>query len=133
MSRSNYSDDCDGWQLIMWRGAVKSAIRGQRGQAMLRELIEALDAMPVKRLIADELVHEGGYCALGVLGEKRGLPMTGVDIEDAQAVSKLFGVARALAAEIVYENDEGSWGHETQESRWSRMRTWVANRIAVPA
>lgn len=35
MSRSGYTDDCDGWQLIMYRGAVASAIRGARGQRLL--------------------------------------------------------------------------------------------------
>lgn len=44
MSRSGYNDDCDGWALIRWRGAVNSAINGKRGQAFLRELVAALDA-----------------------------------------------------------------------------------------
>lgn len=60
MSRSGYSEDCDNdWSLIRWRGAVKSAIRGKRGQALLKEMLEALDAMPVKRLIRGELVATG--------------------------------------------------------------------------
>jgi hypothetical protein len=60
MSRSGYTEDCeDQWQLIRWRGAVRSAIRGKRGQAFLRELLAALDAMPEKRLIAGDLVFEG--------------------------------------------------------------------------
>lgn len=60
MSRSGYTEDCDdNWQLIRWRGAVASAIRGKRGQAFLRELLAALDAMPEKRLIADALVFDG--------------------------------------------------------------------------
>ena len=33
MSRSGYTDECDGWELVRWRGAVNSAIRGKRGQA----------------------------------------------------------------------------------------------------
>lgn len=58
MSRSGYSDDYDGdnWDLIRWRGAVTSAIRGKRGQAFLREALAALDAMPEKQLIAGDLV-----------------------------------------------------------------------------
>lgn len=35
MSRSGYSDDCYGWELICWRGAVNSAIKGKRGQSFL--------------------------------------------------------------------------------------------------
>jgi hypothetical protein len=50
MGRAGYSEDCDGWALIRWRGAVTSAIRGKRGQAFLREMLDALDALPVKRI-----------------------------------------------------------------------------------
>ena len=60
MSRSGYVDDmCDEWALIRYRGAVKSAIRGKRGQAFLREMLAALDAMPEKRLISGALVFDG--------------------------------------------------------------------------
>jgi len=55
MSRSGYSDDCDVWALIRWRGAVKSAIRGARGQAMLRELIQAHVSALVARWPAFDL------------------------------------------------------------------------------
>lgn len=109
MSRSGYIDDGDGenWQLIMWQGAVKSAMRGKRGQAFLRELIAALDAMPVKELVADSLVNaDGQYCALGVVGDARGHDMSKIDPEDSDAVAKLFGLAPAMVREIVYENDE---------------------------
>jgi len=57
MSRSGYSDDCeDNWSWICWRGAVKSAIRGKRGQAFLRETLAALDALPERKLIAKDLI-----------------------------------------------------------------------------
>ena len=39
-----------------------------------------------------------------------------------------FGIAPALAREIVWENDEAGWYDETPESRWKRMRAWVASR-----
>ena len=56
MSRSDYnSDNYSEWSLIRWRGAVASATRGKRGQSFLRDLLASLDAMPVKRLISDEL------------------------------------------------------------------------------
>jgi hypothetical protein len=131
MSRSGYSDDCENWSLICWRGAVASAIRGKRGQQFLIELREALDAMQEKRLIADELQDESGcYCTLGVIGAKRGLDMTGLDPSDREAVSLKFGVAEALAAEIAFENDgEWRWEKETPEGRWARMRKWVGDHI----
>lgn len=107
MSRSGYSDDCDGWALIRWRGAVASAVRGQRGQALLRELVLALDALPEKRLGAESLVTEDGdFCTLGALGRARGLDMAPIDPDDREAVARAFGTAEALAAEIMYLNDE---------------------------
>lgn len=155
MSRSGYSEDCDQWDLIRWRGAVNSAIKGRRGQQFLRELASALDAMPEKRLIAHELVADGSYCTLGAVGAARGLEMAKVDPEDREQVSKLFGIAPALAAEIVFENDERNYLTEcveveicgplrpyelrrrwmrvevarAEEHRWQRMREWVAKHI----
>ena len=141
MSRSGYSDDCDGWSLICWRGAVASAIRGKRGQAFLVELRGALDAMPDKRLVTDTLEADGQYCTLGALGAKRGLDMSQIDSHDRESVAKAFDIAEALAAEIVYENDDnpgefvqddtGRWKliRDTPERRWQRMRKWVESNI----
>ena len=66
MSRSGYTDECDGWELVRWRGAVNSAIRGKRGQAFLNEMVTALDAMQEKRLVSGLLeTGDGDCCALG--------------------------------------------------------------------
>jgi hypothetical protein len=59
MSRSGYHDDGGGWSLICWRGAVAAAMRGKRGQAFLKEMLAAFDAMPEKRLVAGRLVFDG--------------------------------------------------------------------------
>lgn len=60
MSRSGYTDDCDdNWAIICYRGALKSAMRGKKGQAFLKELLAALDAMPRKRLIREHLEIDG--------------------------------------------------------------------------
>lgn len=140
MSRSGYSDDYEGVNL--WRGAVNRAIKGKRGQRMLRELLAALDAMPDKTLAADSLVTtDGEYCTLGVLGAVRGLDLKSIDPEDSDAVARAFGVAPALVREVVYENDEsedgchcvaGKWTYqaETPAERWTRMRKWVERQIA---
>ena len=134
MSRSGYSDDCDNnWSLIRWRGAVTSAIKGKRGQAFLKEMLDALDAMPEKALIADDLVRPGGeVCAMGAVGLRRGINMDDVDPEDREQVAETFGVSRALVAEIAYENDEGTWKSETPQQRWERMRKWVVSRLVTP-
>ncbi|MEX6663209.1 hypothetical protein [Pseudomonas sp. W2-17] len=129
MSRSGYSDDCENWSLICWRGAVTSALKGKRGQAFLLELRDAMDAMPEKRLVADVLEADGQFCTIGVLGAKRGINMETLDPDDREGVAEAFGIAPALAAEIVFMNDEGSWNAETPEQRWVRMREWVESNI----
>lgn len=129
MSRSGYVDDGEQWGLIRWRGQVASAIRGKRGQRLLIDLYKALDAMPVKELIANELeTTDGAVCALGAAGKDRGLDMKDVDVEDYDAVAALFGVAHQLAQEIMYWNDEGAF-NETPAQRYERMKKWVLAQI----
>ncbi|HET8789956.1 MAG TPA: hypothetical protein VFM75_02010 [Modicisalibacter sp.] len=130
MSRSGYVDGLDNWTLICWRGAVASSLRGKRGQRLLNELADAMDAMPEKRLIANDLEAGGDVCALGAVGRVRGLDMQEIDPEDSERVSEVFDIADALAKEIVFENDEGTFHDETPEQRWSRMRKWVARNLA---
>ena len=132
MSRSGYSDECDGWDLIRWRGAVSSAIKGKRGQQFLKDLLSALDAMPIKELIAHELIQaDGEVCALGAIGYARGLDMTQLDPYESDDVAEAFHVAPALVKEIVFENDEGWYGNEDRKKRWERMRAWVDKQIIV--
>ena len=135
MSRSGYSDDYE--YAVLWEQAVRRATTGYRGQHLLRKLRDALDAMPVKRLIADDITDDASdVCALGALDPS-------VDGYDAQSLAEHFNVARALAAEIVYQNDEAHaarpWWEkfsdglhapeETPEERWTRMRAWVESQI----
>ena len=127
MSRSGYSEDLDSWDLIRWRGRVASAMRGKRGQLFLQELLKALDAMPEKALIVDELETEEGVCAIGALGRSRGLDMRTIDPEDPGQISAAFNIAEPLAQETVYENDEGGLRPETPEQRYVRMRAWAAS------
>ena len=129
MSRSGYTDDFyDDWSMIRWRGAVASAIRGKRGQAFLRAMLAALDALESRRLIRGDLEHEGEVCAIGAVGKARNLDMTTIDPYDRDTVAGQFGIAQALAAEIAYENDE-SYGTESPETRFARMRAWVVGNL----
>ncbi len=130
MSRSGYFDDAMPWEMIRWRGAVASAVRGKRGQALLRDLLRALDAMPKKRLIHGELIDSSGdVCALGAVCLHRNLPMDLLDSEDHELMSRTLNAAGALVREIEYENDEAFMGHEEPEQRWRRIRQWVSNRV----
>ncbi|HMF28265.1 MAG TPA: hypothetical protein VKE42_05800 [Candidatus Cybelea sp.] len=131
MSRSGYSDDYD-TPIELYRQAVENAILGKRGQALLRRLRDALDAMPVKRLITDAIKDEhGDVCALGALDPTAPNPIYD-DYEAPEKLAKHFNIAPALAAEIVYMNDEyDDWRtpDETPEQRWTRMREWVRKQI----
>lgn len=132
MNRSGYDDydgDVDTWSFIRWRGAVNSASNGKRGQRFFIELLDALDSLPEKRLIADRLQHNGEFCALGVLGQAKGLNFEKLTTHDSHYVADAFDIADALAREVVFMNDEASSIHETPEQRFARVRQWVVSQI----
>jgi hypothetical protein len=129
MSRSGYSDDLDCGELNLYRGAVDSAIRGKRGQRLLRDLVRALEAMPVKELIPDELESNGQVCALGAVGLRRGLDMSKIDPEDSELVALKFDISDALAREVTYQNDEAAFYPETPAQRWERMYKWAKSKL----
>lgn len=130
MSRCNYNDDIEQQDLAMWRGRVASAIRGRRGQKLLRDLASAMDAMPDKRLIADELVTEHGeVCALGCVGKARGVvDIDTIDPAEHDILATRFDVAACLIQEIEWMNDEYVTD-ATPEFRWARVRKWVEENI----
>jgi hypothetical protein len=146
MSRSGYIDDCDDqWSWIRYRGAVKSAMHGRRGQAFFKELVAALDALPEKRLIAGSLkIEDGAVCSLGAVALKRGIdtePLEGAfEDENHAMVAKALDIAECLTREVVYENDEcgrfvpdgDKYRKETPEERWQRMRAWAESHILEP-
>jgi len=134
MSRSGYSDEYEE-TVNLWRGTVARAIKGKRGQAFLKEMLGALDALPEKKLVANELVEKDGcVCALGAVGRARGMDMKDIDPEDHEGVAHKFGMAHALACEVMYVNDEmGPYTRtETSEERFVRVRAWVAEKINSP-
>ena len=140
MSRSGY-DDYEGDCTIpseFYRMAVQRAAQGKRGQKLLSDLLTALDAMPVKRLIANEFSTGGEVCALGAVAPLRGVDVADLDPEDdyytPRLLSKRFDIAESLAREVMYANDEGGpFDKETPEQRWQRMRDWVASQIKATA
>ena len=137
MSRSGYTEDCD--DPLVWgrtKAAVNSAMRGRRGQAFLKELLTALDALSEKRLIREDLeapatgmpfAERHDVCALGAVGRARGLDMSDLDPYDHYTVAARFGIAHMMACEIMYCNDD--YHRETPERRFERMRKWVADQI----
>lgn len=138
MSRSGYTDDYDGDDLMMgrWRGMVASATRGKRGQKLLSDLLAALDAMHEKALIVDDLKNQDGdVCALGALALARNMDIEKIDPKDPDAVAAAFDIAPCLAQEIAYMNDEYFDSYtETPEERWAGMRNWISGLVkSLPA
>ena len=131
MSRSGYNDGIDPMTLGRWRGAVSSAMRGKRGQEFLCEALEALDAMPDKRLIDNNLVADdlGPVCLLGAVARHRKIDVSDLHPDNFRTVAPRFGLAEAMIREIVDVNDSGTYYVETPEQRWIRMRDWIASEI----
>jgi hypothetical protein len=140
MSRSGYVDECEGLEL--YRGRVHNAMRGKRGRAFLKEMADAMDAMPEKRLIANDFVQPisglpfaprgGEVCAMGAVAVARGMSdATEIDPEYIKAVAVKMDIAECTAREIAYENDEAGRWDETPKQRWQRMRKWVDGWLAA--
>lgn len=88
--------------------------------------------MPVKELIENTFRSEQGFCTLGVIGAARGIDMPEIKDEDdwdwhdmRETATHLLKIPDALAAEIMYMNDEGGWYSETPAERWKRMHAWL--------
>lgn len=134
MSRSGYTDGGDPLDLGRWRAIIASATRGKRGQSFFRELLTALDAMTEKKLVHGELQDDSGcVCTLGAGAAAKGVDPNTLDTYDYPKLGETFDIAHQLAQEVMYENDEGSWGNENPERRWERMREWVSQQIKQPA
>ena len=127
MSRSGYSENIDNWDMIKWRGVIASATRGKRGQQFFRDIVSALDAMPVKELIYGDLqTPDGGVCALGCLAKHKGISVEKMDTENYEALGKTFNIAPGLAQEVMFMNDE--YG-PTPQRRWQIVRDWAEKQI----
>ena len=139
MSRSGYTDDCEHQGATnLFRANVRRALESPRGQAFLRELVEALDALPEKRLIAlDLMCKEEGHptpqvCALGAVGIKRGIDMTWptIDPRNNYAIAQTFKISLIMVGEIEYMNDDAYYW-TSPEQRWRKMREWAISHLKV--
>lgn len=84
MSRFESGDDYDVLAYGRWHANVQRAIKGRRGQKALREMRDALLAMPQRRLIADEFATpQGEVCAVGCAVAYKRAKATGVSIPEA--------------------------------------------------
>jgi len=92
-------------------------------------MLAALDTLPEKKLVASDLERDGAVCALGAVGKARGIALDAIDAYDRDTVAGTFGIPLALACEIMFENDEGTWCREEPEARFARVRAWVESKL----
>jgi hypothetical protein len=135
VSRAGYSDGGDDqWSLIRWGGVIASATRGKRGQEFFRALVQVLDDMENKRLIKGSLADGGEVCALGAFGRANNIHLApleaAIEDRDYDKLGEAFGIAPALAREIMYQNDDIMWD-SAPEARWRRLRAWAAEQIIL--
>jgi hypothetical protein len=143
-----YDGDCDNNVSYLYESIVDRAIKGKRGQKLLKELEAALAALPEKKLIHFYFSKDGQVCSLGALALKREME-GGKNREEALELindkfdkkeqeneyfnmpayaGKELDIARTLAHEIMCENDEADYKC-TPEERYSRVLNWVRCKI----
>lgn len=157
MGRSGYDDDgdCESNYYLLYPSIVRRATNGKRGQEFFKSLTSALEALPEKRLVPNELETEtGGVCALGALGRVRGVELAKLDPDNVGEVAKAFRVAETLVREVTHANDDefrhyekriplywvptlqDQWRvepalriPETPEERYHRVLDWARSKV----
>lgn len=139
-------------QYQLWDNATRRSFSGKPGQTALKELRDALLALPEKRLIETRLADKhGNVCALGALAVRKrvaeGRSRAAVIAEIAEQISdddwvdtweaeqqtlaeaEACGMKITMAVAVAAENDFGPKADETPEERYTRMLAWVERRI----
>jgi len=119
MSRFNEGDS-ESHYGFLWPARVRQVIEGKRGQRVMRELAEALLALPERRLIAGNIATaQGEVCAIGAYAKAKGVDLNrdlasvdGKDLagwegsdSDTAELGELLGMTHTLAWEIGFKND----------------------------
>lgn len=113
--------------LPAFKASISRAVNSTGGQAMLKNLLSALDAMPYPRLIGGVFEFDCDYCAIGALGKAAGLNVAKFSTEKLPELAATFGCPLVLIDVIMKTNDEGR--RELPAQKWSRMRDWTAHQI----
>ena len=114
-----------------WRLAVARAIQRKSGQAFLKEMKAALEALPEKKLLMENLQDEyedGAVSALGAIGRLRNLKMSNIDPEDYEQIAALFKVPHSLVCEVMYMNYD-HWWRLSPKARYKKVIGWLESQI----
>lgn len=153
MSRFDYDDGDSDWtaaRQALEDHNIQRALNGRKGQALLRELEQALLALPTKRLTDEWLDDDGAghrdVCIISALAVYREMARTLGDYDEALAdlpplddpddvaafATRRLGIVKTLGWYLQWVNDEG-FPVASPEERWARMLAWVRRQIAVPS
>ena len=139
MDRSNYTEDPNDDVLAYgrYRGQAASCIRGKRGQAFIRELLEALDGMENKELISGKLINEKGQaCAIGAVLLGRGKSedeVQAIEYDDSRSVALELGIPCQLVGEIEFMNDNFYTSDHHNSMRWRYIKQWAEQQVEEAA
>jgi hypothetical protein len=151
MSRISYSEDeAYPGQHALWQANCRRSLAGKAGQAALRDLVAALEALPAPVLIAHHLARKGEVCAVGavvlhrkvnlgqardaVLRELEGEPIEedAWDWEDEEGETEGVGVAvgipRLVAWRLACLNDI-DLDYCTPAQRYEKVLAWARKRL----
>lgn len=147
MSRfdEGYDEDFQN-QAALYQANTRRALKGRKGQAFLKEMEEALVALPMKKLIEGRICEAGQVCAMGAFALKRRRdagadikaaldwleaedPGEGDATETALFSKKHFGVMECLSFEMAWVNDDDNGVKQADEDRYERVLKWVRSRI----
>jgi hypothetical protein len=135
-----YGGDFESWMEGQDAGALKSAIKGRRGQRFLQDLLAALDSLPEPELSAGALEDEttGCCCAFGAVRRFRGessVPLWFDPMDedvDPHHLAELFDVSQRLAWEVVVVNDTYCGNNNSpgdRRRRFKEVREWAVRNI----
>lgn len=127
-----------------WQENSRRAFASERGQKALRELRDALAALPRRRLLGgqfadifeqdDESIIVGDVCAIGALAKFKGMEFTShhgtedFDGFETAAIGKKLGMSYVMAYDIAYRNDE-IYDSLGASERWWTMYGWLTAKI----
>jgi hypothetical protein len=150
-SRYEWHGDDDTIPVGLWLAGVRRSVQGKRGQAILVELEQALEALPQKRLTKGALAQledfdadvpkpTGDVCLVGALALHREVKkgksvdealMHLADLEDGYPgadgtaeVGAAMGMSRSMAWHLGWVNDE-MFMSASPEERYERVLAWV--------